>query len=64
MARYSPSGRRVTGDAGGAQMAPHLVGLNLIHGHAREVLYDLLQKMGVSDEGGSDPECDSGVADP
>jgi hypothetical protein len=30
----------------------------------REVLYDLLQEMGVSDEGGSDPECESGVADP
>ena len=66
MARCSPSGRRVTGDAGGAgaaQMAPHLVWLNLIMA-TREVLYDHLQEMGVSDERGSAPECESGVADP
>ena len=30
----------------------------------REVLYDHLQEMGVSDERGSAPECESGVADP
>jgi hypothetical protein len=39
MASDFPSGRRVTGDAGGAgaaQMAPHVVRLNLI-GYARPI---------------------------
>jgi hypothetical protein len=66
MARYSPSSRRVTGDAGGPALPRwcHISSGSTSSMATREVLYDLLQEMGVSDEGGSDPECESGVADP